>query len=179
MVFSRQHCSLFISRYFSPFGASLEISMCFLKVKWTNKLKYFLLSLYLHQTLKRTILSEIWVKIFLPKPFWKIKDQNPSISENFTKTVLTWPRDRLETRRRQCWSFRAEKRSAQASAHPLSPAFVCLVLWEFWLFWLRLNEIHEVWTFAPCNSLRASSLALSRAARFARPNRRACSQATL
>ena len=48
---------------------------------------------------------------------------------------------------RQCWSFRAEKRSAQASAHPLSPAFVCVVLWEFWL---RLNEIHEVRTFAPC-----------------------------
>ena len=43
--------------------------------------------------------------------------------------------------------IRAEKRSAQASAHPLSPAFVCLVLWEFWL---RLNEIHEVRTFAPC-----------------------------
>ena len=39
-----------------------------LKVKWTKKLTYFLLSLYLHQTLKRTILSEIWVKIFLPQP---------------------------------------------------------------------------------------------------------------
>ena len=26
-------------------------------------------------------------------------------------------------------------------------AFVCVVLWEFWL---RLNEIHEVRTFAPC-----------------------------
>ena len=77
-----------------------------------------------------------------------MKDQNPSISENFTKTFLKWPRDRLETTWRQCWSFRAEKRSAQASAHPLSPAFVCLVLWEFWL---RLNEIHEaVRTFAPC-----------------------------
>ena len=33
-----------------------------------KKLKYFLLSLYLHQTLKRTILSEIWVKIILLKP---------------------------------------------------------------------------------------------------------------
>ena len=48
---------------------------------------------------------------------------------------------------RQCWSFSAEKRSAQASAHPLSPAFVCLVLLEFWQ---RLNEIHEVSTFPPC-----------------------------
>ena len=35
-----------------------------LKVKWIKKLKYFLLSLYLHQTLKRNILSEIWAKIF-------------------------------------------------------------------------------------------------------------------
>ena len=43
--------------------------------------------------------------------------------------------------------FQGEKRSAQASAHPLSPAFVCFVLWEFWL---RLNEIHEVRTCAPC-----------------------------
>ena len=48
---------------------------------------------------------------------------------------------------RQCWFFRAEKRSAQASAHPLSPAFVCLVLLEFWQ---RLNEIHEVSTFPQC-----------------------------
>ena len=87
-------------------------------------------------------------KDFSSQAFYrKIKDQNPSISENFTKTFLKWPRDRLETTWRQCWSFRAEKRSAQASAHPLSPAFVCLVLWEFWL---RLNEIHEVRTFAPC-----------------------------
>ena len=31
------------------------------------KVKYFLLSLYLHQTLKRNIVKEIWVKIFLPK----------------------------------------------------------------------------------------------------------------
>ena len=86
-------------------------------------------------------------RFFFPSLYRKIKDQNPSISEDFTKTFLKWPRDRLETTWRQCWSFRAEKRSAQASAHPLSPAFVCLVLWEFWL---RLNEIHEVRTFAPC-----------------------------
>ena len=43
--------------------------------------------------------------------------------------------------------FQGGKRSAQASAHPLSPAFVCLVLLEFWL---RLNEMHEVRTFASC-----------------------------
>ena len=54
-------------------------------------------------------------------------------------------------------NFRAEKRSAQASAHPLSQAqcelfcdcvrqFVCLSLREFWL---RLNEMHKVWTCAP------------------------------
>ena len=86
-------------------------------------------------------------KDFSSQAFRKIKDQNPSISENFTKTLLKWTRDRLETTWRQCWSLRAEKRSAQASAHPLSPAFVCLVLWEFWL---RLNEILEVRTFAPC-----------------------------
>ena len=53
--------------------------------------------------------------------------------------------------------FRAEKRSAQASAHLLSQAqgglfcvltvfdCVCLSLREFWL---RLNEMHKVWTFA-------------------------------
>ena len=53
-------------------------------------------------------------------------------------------------------AFRAEKRSAQASAHPLSQAqgglfclftaFVCVVLGESWL---RLNEIHKVRRFAP------------------------------
>ena len=85
-------------------------------------------------------------RFFFPSLYRKIKDQNPSISEEFTKTFLKWPRDRLETTWHQCWSFRAEKRSAQASTHPLSPAFVCLVLWEFWL---RLNEIHEVRKFAP------------------------------
>ena len=52
--------------------------------------------------------------------------------------------------------FKAEKRSVQASVHPSSQAqgglfcvltlFVCVVLGEFWL---RLNEIHEVRTFAP------------------------------
>ena len=63
--------------------------------------------------------------------------------------------------------FRAGKRSAQASAHPLSQVqgefltFVTLRLSAFVSFcessdwdqlWLslRLNEIHEVRTFAPC-----------------------------
>ena len=53
--------------------------------------------------------------------------------------------------------FRAEKRSAQASAHLLSEAqgglfcvltvfdCVCLSVREFWL---RLNEMYKVWTFA-------------------------------
>ena len=59
--------------------------------------------------------------------------------------------------------FRAEKRSAQAFAHPLSQAqgglfcvltvcrqFVCLSLREFWL---TLNEMHKVWTFASRKAL--------------------------
>ena len=50
----------------------------------------------------------------------------PSLLRFWNGRVIDW---RLW---RQCWSFRAQKRSAQASAHPLSPAFVCLVLWEFW-----------------------------------------------
>ena len=33
-----------------------------------QKIEIFSFSLFLHQTLKRTILNEIWVKIFLPKP---------------------------------------------------------------------------------------------------------------
>ena len=33
-----------------------------------QKIEIFSLSLYLHQTLKRIILNEIWVKIFLPNP---------------------------------------------------------------------------------------------------------------
>ena len=62
-------------------------------------------------------------RFFFTSFYRKIKDENPSIFEDFTKTLLKWPRDRLETIR-QCWSFRAEKRYAQRSAHPLSPAFV-------------------------------------------------------
>ena len=54
------------------------------------------------------------LRLFFPSLYRKIKDPNPSISEDFTKTFLKWPRDRLETTWRQCWSFR----------HPLSPAFV-------------------------------------------------------
>ena len=69
----------------------------------------------------------------------------------------------LKTDEKRIIRFRAEKRSAQASAYPLSQAqgglfcvltacvdcvrqFVCLSLREFWL---RLNEMHKVWTFAP------------------------------
>ena len=36
-------------------------------------------------------------RVFFPSLYRKIKDQNPSISEDFTKTFLKWPRDRLET----------------------------------------------------------------------------------
>ena len=67
------------TRRFIPKGFELGTT---LKVKCTKKLKYFVLSLYLHQTLKRTILSEIWVKIFLPKPLEKDKR---SKSEHFRR----------------------------------------------------------------------------------------------
>ena len=67
-----------------------------LKGQMNQKIEIFSFPLYLHQTLKRTILSEIWVKIFRPI-YRKIKDQNPNISEDFAKTFLKWPRDRLET----------------------------------------------------------------------------------
>ena len=60
-----------------------------LKVKWTKKLKYFLLSLYLHQTLNRTILIEIWVKIFLPKPLKKDKRSKSDWFSN-TSRKLFW-----------------------------------------------------------------------------------------
>ena len=43
-----------------------------LKVKWTKKLKYILLSFYLHQPLKRTI----GYRFFFPSLYWEIKDQN-------------------------------------------------------------------------------------------------------
>ena len=36
-------------------------------------------------------------RFFFPSLYTQIKDQNPSISEDFTKTFLKWPRDRLET----------------------------------------------------------------------------------
>ena len=48
------------------------------------------------------------LRFFFPSLYRKIKDQNLSISEDFTKTFLKWPRDRMETTWRQCWSFRAE-----------------------------------------------------------------------
>ena len=65
-------------------------------------------------------------RFFFPSLYRKIKDQNRSISEDFTKTFLKWPRDRLETMTSML-GFRAEKRSAQACAHPLSAAFVVRV----------------------------------------------------
>ena len=105
-------------------------------------------------------------RFFFASLYRKIKDQNPSTSEDFSKTFLKWPRDGLETTWRQCWSSGrkklAEKRSALCKLLCVpyrrlkagfsvcwlrSTAFVCVVLWEFWL---RLNEIHEVRTFAPC-----------------------------
>ena len=50
-------------------------------------------------------------------------------------------------------AFRAEKRSAQASAHPLSQAqgglFCVDCVERVREFCLRLNEMHTVWTFAP------------------------------
>ena len=62
------------------------------------------------------------IEFFFPSFYRKIKEQNPSISEDFTKTFLKWPRDGLETVWRQCWSLGRLKCSAQASAHPLSQA---------------------------------------------------------
>ena len=82
--------------------------------------------------------------------FWVFP--RPNIKKRFSRTLLM---EFWDIRRRDV--FRAEKRSAQASALPLSQAqgglfcvltvqFVCLWLREFWL---RLNEMHKVWTFAP------------------------------
>ena len=68
-----------------------------LKVKWTKKLTYFFLSLYLHQTLKRTILSEIWVNIFLPKPLQKDKRSKSEhfrrLHENVSEMAARWTGD--------------------------------------------------------------------------------------
>ena len=88
----------------------------------SQKIEIFSLSLYLQQTLKRIILSETWVKIFLSDPLQIDKYQNASIYKDFTKTFLKLPRDGLETTRRQCWSSGRKKRSAQASTHPLLQA---------------------------------------------------------
>ena len=38
-----------------------------------------------------------------------MKDQNPSISEDFAKTFLKWLRDGLETTWRKCWSSRPKR----------------------------------------------------------------------
>ena len=111
-------------------------------------------------------------RFFFTSLYRKIKDENPSISEDFTKTLLKWPRDRLETMTSMlvlqggktfCATFCASLIACVCSFSSPEPvvsgyklsrvalgtrmAFVCVVLWEFWL---RLNEIHEVRNFAPC-----------------------------
>ena len=108
-----------------------------LKVRWTKKLTYFLLPLYLYQTLKMTILSEIWVKSFLPKPLHKDKRSKSKhfrrLHENVSEMASRWTGDYVTS----MLVFRAEKCSAQASAHPLSQAqggFFCLLTaCELWL----------------------------------------------
>ena len=94
-------------------------------------------------------------RFFFPSLYRKIKDQNPSISEDFTKTFLKWPRDRLETMTSMlvfqggktfCASFCASliacvcsfsSPEPVVSGYKLSPvalgtrvAFVCVVLWD-------------------------------------------------
>ena len=55
--------------------------------------------------------------------------------------------------------FRAEKRSAQASAHPLSQAQGGLFLCVDWVcLLLELSEMHEVRTFAPCKAFYLTCL---------------------
>ena len=105
--------------------------------------------------------------VALPSPNTKKKLPKWDLGEDFSSQAFI---ERLKfkirafpkTSRKRFWNGRVidwrlrdvnvglsgrKKSSAQASAHPLSPAFVCLVLWEFWL---RLNEIHQVRTCAPC-----------------------------
>ena len=119
-----------------------------LKVKWTKKLKYFLLSLYLHQTLKRTILSEIWVKIFLPKP---LKKDKRSKSDWFPKTS----RKRFLNGRVIDWKLRdvnvgfSGRKNVLPKLLRILIAYVCLSR-SVREYWLRLNEIHELREFAPC-----------------------------
>ena len=98
-------------------------------------------------------------RFFFPSLYRKMKDQNPSISEDFTKTFLKWPRDGLEpTALRQCWSsgqknvlrklLRIPYRRLKAG-FSVCWLFVCVALWEVWLI---LNEIHEMRSFAPCKA---------------------------
>ena len=42
---------------------------------------------------------------YFPSLYRKVKDQNPRISEDLTKTFLEWRRDGLETTWRQSWSI--------------------------------------------------------------------------
>ena len=59
--------------------------------------RYFVLSLYLHQTLKRTILSEIWVMNFFPKPLEKDKRSKSEnfrrLNENVSEMAARWTGD--------------------------------------------------------------------------------------
>ena len=103
--------------------------------------------------------------LFFASLYRKIKYQNPSISEDFSKTFLKWSRDGLETTGRQCWSsgwknvlrclsFCTSLIAGLRQAFLFVDCvrlllFVSVVLWEFWL---RLNEIHEERTFAPCKA---------------------------
>ena len=81
-----------------------------------QKIEIFSLSLYLHQTLKRTILNEIWVKIFRQE-LWKDKTSKSEhfqrLHENVSKIAARWSGDCVTS----MLVFRAEKRSAQASEH--------------------------------------------------------------
>ena len=65
------HLDWYQSAIFCPLAHGLSVVN--VKGQMNQKLRYFLLLLYLHQTLKRTILSEIWVKLFLSKPLEKVK----------------------------------------------------------------------------------------------------------
>ena len=98
-----------------------------------QKIEIFSLSLYLHQTLKRTILNEIWVNIFFPSLYRRIKDQNPNISKDLTKTFLKLPRVGLETTWRQCWSLGLKNVLSNRLRIPY-----CRLKAGFSVCWLRL-----------------------------------------
>ena len=72
------HLDWYQSAIFCPLAHGLSVVN--IKGQMNQKLGYFLLLLYLHQTLTRTIISEIWVKLFRSKPLEKVKR---SKSEHF------------------------------------------------------------------------------------------------